>query len=359
MHSSHRKTHHAKSILLSSGIAVLVGLAILARGQILAKSSYASIPIMESGTFKEQRNQIYHILNDQGPETAIHVVKQGLEDKKIILSQCHGMLHAVGHVAYYKDKDLSHIITLVDETCYAAFLHGVEAEIVIEEPDQFIQKLGTLCQYVKKKDSSISCFHGAGHAFMQDSNDVKVSLKRCDGLSITQINDLDNCYGGVFSEFGNRVTGFDTDTGEHTQGPPLIKFAYTAHPIEYCETVERKYQAACARQIVKIKYQENNMKANLAECQLPGLSQEMTGVCINISSTFFAETELYKDMSISLPVEVTSLSKKNKEEYIRGTYTALRSYTPAKNLGIAESFCKQFTSTIDKSMCNRVMGNPS
>lgn len=310
--------------------------------------------IFEKADFAEQKRQIWDILQNQGTKTALKIIKKSVMDKKLDVSKCHVMLHTVGHYSYSYDQNLKNIEKLIDNTCYSAYLHGIEAEIVNDEKEEYISILNHLCIDIKQKHKGVLCFHGSGHAFMEKYDNIEKSLKSCDGLSKTLKEDVKNCYGGVFSEFGNKIEGYQTDSGEVLEEKSIINFTYK-HPLHFCLTLPEKYRYDCARQLVKLKFNDSDMKSTLDECLVDGLTNDMTDACVNTSSMFFTEINLYRNNDVPLPEDVSKLSENAKKEYMLGAKTALLNWPPANFTKISKSFCYKFNKEKDRKTCLDVM----
>jgi hypothetical protein len=135
---------------------------------------------------------------------AIKDLRQLYETNEYAKSQCHQLIHVIGHEAYFKYGSLADAYTKGDSFCWSGYYHGITEQAVGDlGPDRMRKEANTVCASLAAKQKysfdHYNCVHGLGHGFMTvESFDLFKALKTCDILNDKW--EKDSCYGGVFME---------------------------------------------------------------------------------------------------------------------------------------------------------------
>lgn len=197
-------------------------------------------------------DNLSEIIDEVGIDGVVSLIQLGQQNNTIDSSQCHALMHLLGHQAYSRALEISGYIKQFGNMCEAGFLHGVEAQITLEITDskQRNIKLRDLCALFKANFHNSACFHGVGHAFYQMLHDPLKALKACDTLEEEGI-DLNPCYRGVFNELTYDIEGVDGETGIKIAGEHK-KIENITQPYLYCNNYEELYRDQCFSTIGRI-----------------------------------------------------------------------------------------------------------
>jgi hypothetical protein len=170
---------------------------------------------------------------------AINDLRQLYETDEYAKSQCHQLVHAIGHEAYYKYGSLATAFTKGDSFCWSGYYHGITEQAVGDMgSERMRQEANTICASLaaqqKYSFDHYNCVHGLGHGFMTvESFDLFKALKTCDLL--TDEWERKSCYGGVFME--NVMVAVREDGQSQYLRP--------AEPMYPCVAVETTYKEQC------------------------------------------------------------------------------------------------------------------
>ncbi len=319
-----------------------------------AREELQELSISGAETFPLLRNNLDSIIARGGIRGMMDVLRIAWKDKRISINQCHTILHLVGHKAYhFFAYDLERIAAEDIKLCGSAYHHGVEAEIVTVQ-DVLPAIREELFRYCKLVGHSVACFHGAGHAFMGRSLDTSASLQACDALSGGPQTDLMECYKGVFSETAFQIAGIDGDTGLSVSGGPQIKFEYT-HPLDFCQTLEDRYQSACALQLSRVAFGRFDREGILQQCMNPVYSDVLQMGCIQNAAAIFGQADLSQYGRVDIPDIVFSIPKKFREAYILGIGQEYGAFISSGGRLDIFVICSEFVESADRNFCENVM----
>ena len=288
---------------------------------------------------------------------AIELVVLAFQKKYIDNGKCHALLHTIGHLAYsYNKNDIKFLSSFIDKRCNAAYMHGMEAEIFLQNKE-FVPIIHNLCELALQRDSSINCYHGVGHAALGLGNtalsyNVTLALGQCNKLANGPQMSLSNCYGGVFSEYGNLASNYDTDTGLHYSGSQRVTIPYE-HTLEFCRTFDSIYQDDCSRQLVKITYQYKNPTASFQECVYKGYEFPIQFICVRSSAERYATHEMFikGGESLKAPPLIFSYTPMLRRAFIEGVIAANKVLTDNSIPQKLGTFCLSFPDEEDKNYC--------
>ena len=203
----------------------------------------------QENVFEQIRNQLPTIVKKGGISAALDTADKAIKGKHIALNQCHILVHMIGHEAYF--HHFEDVPGMVYENsgsfCGAGMQHGTEAQIVLSSPD-FISDLREYCRELRDVHGAIQCYHGAGHAFMEETLDAQEAVGFCGKVTDNTGISPFSCWQGVFSQYEHFANKHDVDTGLRIPGDSWV--VLDLHdPLSLCLSLPEKYQYACCTQI--------------------------------------------------------------------------------------------------------------
>lgn len=224
----------------------------------------------------------------------------------------------------------------------------MEAEIALAS-ENFIADLKRCCKILRELNTGTSCYHGAGHAFFQKTRDVFKALKQCDYLK-EEGSDLQNCYTGVFSEYGNQALGFDGDTGLAIKGEPRIRLDLD-NPYQFCTGVDEQYKNACYTQLTKIFIKPVDPIGSLEKCLQNVFEERVQTTCMRIVSGVLARNIYSSQEVVKPPPIILSSTPLLRKAYIEGVHEGFMSF---RSSGIQKDWkkeCELFPLGVDVVYC--------
>lgn len=306
------------------------------------------ILLPDNQTYEELFGNIAKITKSQGVARAHKLVVHNFENGNYDINQCHSLMHVLGHAAYefqnndyrsYKIKDFS--------KCMDGFLHGVEAQIVLEELidlDRMSLNIKNLCEYVGKVNKGVECYHGAGHAFLQKGFSPRLALEQCDKLIA---KDSDDCYRGVFSEYVNFLRGVDGDSDSTIPGVTPIKLE-PDKIFRECFDYDSKYRNSCISQFAVFLNDLDGLKTRIDTCNL--YDPNTASICTLKVGANYAADNLPKIPELKLPEGFSNYNPDIRRSYITGVVGQYLHYFGSDNKK-ALSFCESLDIENDKKFC--------
>jgi hypothetical protein len=324
-----------------------------------AEAYVANIEEQELPVFESIRDSLKDIIDAWGIEGALEINEHAFVNNKIGIYHCHVLTHLIGHEAIiYYGQDYDEVVAHDRQFCELGYRHGAEAQVALSGGN-YKEELYAMCDAIQRKDPSADCFHGAGHAFMNESLDVDTSLQMCDELinETHDENDVAPCYNAVFAELTNLVGGKDGGTGiDYTGGPPLSMEEKS--PLEYCNKFDRKYGIQCVFEFSGLGVSEHSTPADIAQkllgCSNEEYDEELEAACIRSVSAVGAQHELAKSQTIVVPEHIHGLPKVLRESYIRGTGIEMMQYLISGADRDWRAFCDAFINEDDILMCEEL-----
>lgn len=316
----------------------------------------------KTSVFEDIRNSLKDIIRRGGIQGALDVNAYAFSHHKYGIYHCHVLTHLTGHeaIVYYKN-DFDSAMNLNIRFCEMGYQHGAEAQVALSGGD-YKNELYRMCDIIHKKDPAKSCFHGAGHAFMNDSLDVHKSLSLCDDLIDEKhtVDDLKPCYNSVFAELTNLVGGTDGGTGiPYTGGPPVSIGDKTT--LEYCATFGERYRTECLFEFSGLGISEastpQDITIKLLACHDPHYDEALEAACIKSVSAVGAQHLLAFNQTVSTPKEIFSLPEKLREAYIRGTADEMSQYIISGVDKDWKTFCTAFPDSSDQKLCTGIIAS--
>lgn len=346
-----------KFLLLFLIFLVTFEIFVLVNYQVNYEVDFNAVKVLES--FRSSDKSIYELvgkeldrLTTQGKiSEALELSKVAIENKDLDMSQCHNLLHLVGHKAYSLFGNDFKRLLFDDKTviCGRPFHHGIEAEITLVSND--VKKdLYAFCNALTNRWPGLSCFHGAGHEFMNISKDIQGSLAKCDDLISDIYNDPSDCYRGVFSQYAFEIQGIDGDTGLPIAGGPVIKLQ-ESHPLAFCQKLPDKYQFDCGSQLSRISINWEGIDKSIQQCINGDYQINLKSACIRNISAIFAQREFSQGNVITVPLIYFSLPEELRHAFISGMAQEFDAFA---NTGIkkdAKSVCELFRTSEDQQFC--------
>lgn len=316
----------------------------------------------EKSVFEDVRDSMKLIIEKGGIQGMIEVNEYALTNNLYGIYQCHVIAHLTGHEAVvYYGNDYETVVDHDTHFCELGYRHGAEAQVALSGGD-YKEQLYAMCRAIKAKNPDADCFHGAGHAFMNESLDVDTSLALCDELINEEFSedDIAACYNAVFAELTNLVGGRDGGTGiAYTGGPPLTMDEDT--PLEYCSKFEYRYRIQCVFEFSGLGISEEStpedIEHKLELCSKQDYEEEFEAACIRSVSAVGTQHELAQNHTIVVPEHILGLSAALREAYIRGAGTEMKQYLLSGADRGWEAFCGTFTVQTDVELCTSIFTN--
>lgn len=298
------------------------------------------------------RNNISDILRRGGIDGAFQLAELAFHRGALNIDECHTILHLVGHYAYARSSDDFAKLARTDGLlCVSSFIHGVEAEIALEGKDKVPDLLKNYCFESKKAIPGFWCYHGAGHAFLENRMDVSLALQQCDALAGGPEPNLSNCYRGVFSQYGSAALGYDGDTGLPLSSKPLVAIDFKK-PLLFCDTFEEKYHNSCYSQLTKIHASQGNSIEDLTKgCLVPTYTREAKLICIQIVAGVSARSQLNNKETVSPESFILALASDFHQSYIDGALDGFLSHAQSGKKKDWKTFCNAFPQESDREYC--------
>lgn len=175
---------------------------------------------------------------EKGIPTALAQVKQEYTADGYARSQCHPIMHVIGHAAAKRFPDVGEAFAQGDGFCWSGYYHGVMETIVSTVPKEAIlDRINSICTTVPGKERQsfdyYNCVHGLGHGVMaMTGNQLFEALGICEKLEGGW--EQSSCYGGVFME------NVMIDNKNH-----FTQYLKPAEPLYPCTAVAEPYKPAC------------------------------------------------------------------------------------------------------------------
>lgn len=327
-----------------------------------AEKIIASMGTGNTSVFEDVRDSLKDIIKKWGIHGAIAINTAALRHSKYGIYQCHVIMHLIGHEAVvYYGTDYGAVINQRIEFCELGYQHGAEAQVVYSGGD-YKDELYKMCGLIQKKDPNAACFHGAGHAFMNDSLDVDKSLKLCDDLVNEKytVENMMPCYNSVFAELTNLVGGKDGGTGiEYTGGPPLSIGNLTA--LQYCSKFGDRYKVQCLFEFSGLGINENStseeVTTKLLACSDKNFEEKFEAACIHSVAAVGTQHELAYSNTVRIPKHIYTLPKALRTAYIYGAGNEILQYMISGVPKDWNAFCNSFSNTEDKKTCTQIFAN--
>lgn len=309
--------------------------------------------------FEDVRESLKNVIEKWGVQAALDVNAYAFLNNKYGIYNCHVLTHLIGHeaVAYY-GTDFESVLNSNIQFCEMGYLHGAEAQVALSGGN-YQDELYRMCDLIQLRNPTATCFHGAGHAFMNDTFDANKALSLCDDLINEQytVEDMFPCYNSVFAELTNLVGGTDGATGmEYTGGPPLVIEESTS--LEYCTKFGERYKIECLFEFSGLGISEASTDADI-EKKLLGCTNEdydevLEAACIRSVSAVGAQHQLAFSNTIAVPSHIFTLSEILRNSYIDGAGTEMSQYIISGVQKDWQTFCMSFIVEVDQQKCTRI-----
>lgn len=310
-------------------------------------------PSQPAGSYDELHASLNQLIVRKGIPEAISIVRSALEARTIDVNQCHSLLHQVGHSAFEFHRNDWEILT-VEKThiCMDGYWHGVEAQMAMDwpsDPDGAARNLRKYCQKLREIDKTASCYHGAGHAFIQRyGNVLPVALGKCDELVLPD-DDPNDCYRGVLSEYRNYLMAYDGDNEVPIAGgtPMVPEFRHT---FDECASLAPKYRDACVSQFAGFLVTDDLDQA-VSSCKF--FDGWIHRRCAHTITTSYVSNAFGTLKTIMAPSRMSSFSREMRLGVIDGMYEGLTIFGKENLKSVWASFCSELTIVSDIGYCQR------
>lgn len=302
-------------------------------------------------SYGELHATLNQLIASNGIVHTISTIRLARDSGVIDVNQCHSLLHQVGHSAYeFHPNDWKLLTVLKTHLCMDGYWHGVEAQMAMDWPRDSVRVADTLrryCDEIRKGDTTTSCYHGAGHAFIQlYQNKLSVALGKCDEL-VPREDDPNDCYRGVLSEYKNYLMAYDGDNEVPIAGrtPVVIE---TSHTFDECARLEERYRDACVSQFAGFLVTSDLSKA-VATCSSFPLWVHRR--CAHTVTTSYISNTFNQLKTLEVPSHMSSYSANARAGVIDGAFEGLTIFRNENFSTVWQSFCLRLTNPEDIRYC--------
>lgn len=301
--------------------------------------------------YKYLTGNILKIIKKNGVKKSVDVVEHSYNLGLIDINQCHSLLHTVGHAAYeFNSSDKDSIILSKNHICFYGFQHGVEGQIVLSKSwseELFIQELHNFCKEIKEIYPNIECYHGAGHAFVQQGIPILNILKLCDKISGTTESPED-CYRGAFSEYVNRLRGIDGDTDAPIIGV-IPKNIPNEKVFDECLQLPSKYQKSCIAQFSSFLEKNDDLETALNDCNY--FKGWVANICAFKITGSYMSVNIGKMSGNEVPKNYQTLSQQVRFGYIDGVVNQYQQLNVTNARETVRKWCLSIEQNLDSKYC--------
>lgn len=344
---------------------VCVGLVLAAGGGSVAmyeafasfdpQEALAEIQETSPETWSGIRDALPELVAEGGIAGAFAVNRLAFTSEDIGIFHCHLINHLIGHVAVAQHgDDFNALFAYADwQFCELGYLHGAEAQIALED-GAYDGRLHALCEKLLSMDAPVGgCYHGVGHAYMNETLDVETALARCDELRDGPADSVHECYEGTFAELTNLVGGIDGETGiPYAGGPPI---SIDQRPLVYCADLDPEYQAACAYELnglgIGLKTTPEQTAQRLDECVSYDYPQGLEQACLYSVAAVSAQHEVAAKGTVTLAPNMLDLPQPLRHAYIEGAAREIGEFFKSGVEKDWRAFCDNFSREADWELC--------
>ena len=361
-YAKHSVGHRATDVMNSTmrttqntALIVILLAALLIGGALAVKEARAFSPEKELERIKVEHEEVWVGIRDSlsdlikrgGVEGALAVNQLAFTENEVGMYHCHIVNHLIGHFGAIEYRgNLEDVFTYADwQFCELGYLHGLEAQVVLEDL-QYLGRLKELCILTKAEQENLGCYHGVGHAYMNDLLDIEVSLGLCDTLRGPEEEDMIECYKGVFAEFTNLVGGIDGETGiMYEGGPPL---SIDEEPMKFCASLDSLIKReSCAYELNGLGINTNTTpeetEQRLDECLSGPYETTLKEACLyNIAAVSTQHQLVSRDTIIPAP-RMLSAPSRLRVAYMRGVAREMWEFIASGSPKNINGFCDAFS----------------
>jgi hypothetical protein len=276
----------------------------------------------------------------------VDMLIEAFEVERIGMFECHSLAHDIGHYGGYSDN-FSYVEEYLSKKnldfCGSGFMHGVEGQLANNPYPQNRESLYEFCKLAMPLEPFYAgCYHGAGHAFMENTRDVLLALRECDTL-ITDpalVPDVSNCYRGVFSENVNYLTASGKSSSDLLQS---------------CMNLPTLFHKECAEELNGFNLTPDSTRAEMDEairtCAEGNYSEVLTKGCMKSLGGVVTDLLLSRNEEILMPTWALSYTDHAQIGFIDGTVGALRKNKTEKSRAGLVTFCASLDTETKKEYC--------
>ena len=311
--------------------------------------------------FEYIRDNLMAIISQKGESTAIQLTKEAFQSEAINMYQCHLLSHLIGHAA--SPETINQIRATVPdalEFCEGGYAHGFESEVVHKNEDNrhFREKLYRFCEFLQSASFPGGCYHGAGHAFLRDTLDIKKAIFLCDTLTGGPVRDFSNCYNGIFSEYTNLIASLDSETGlRFPEGAPMH---LPVSPLDFCTSFPAKNQIPCALEVSANGVSPNSPPEEvdrfLKRCTEGTHTIELQAACLQSVAALSVQHGLPYKNTMRASSYALSLPAHLRRSYLVGAASEMGEFIKNGARKDWKMFCMSFLQKEDQEFCSQIIG---
>jgi hypothetical protein len=238
---------------------------------------------MDYQKFFEKNIQTF--FEKEGINGMIDRVSTALTDQQITMFVCHSLAHDIGHYAGYPENfaNVHEYLTKKNlDFCGSGFLHGVEGQLAFEPYPDNVNDLYAFCKMAMPLHPYYgACYHGAGHAFLEQTHEPHQAMRLCDKLKTDADVGVAHCYRGIFSEYANFL---------HESGREASAI------LVFCDSLSQDLQSICADEVNGLELPAtasvDDIKDALAICLDTAHSPEVQRGCVHSVGGVAVDREL-------------------------------------------------------------------
>lgn len=194
-----------------------------------AKKKILAVP--STLTLDSAKKELFEIIDTEDPRSAFSRLALMMDKSSVVLKNCHGLVHELGHHSYQKYHDFGKAISYQDDICSSGYLHGVIEEYFENIPN-VAEEMKVVCNKIPSKYYG-KCHHAIGHGLMYYSdNDLYKSVRMCTAFPTR--TSISQCLEGVYME------NFLSDEAIHPS-----KFLNPDNPFFPCSEPQTIYKSIC------------------------------------------------------------------------------------------------------------------
>ncbi|MEX2008004.1 MAG: hypothetical protein WD850_00695 [Candidatus Spechtbacterales bacterium] len=302
------------------------------------------LKVLAPDPFVYLHNNLEEIVLYQDADGALHLTREAFRQGMIDRFGCHTLAHEIGHHAasegHFEHIEL-HISDANINFCGGGFMHGVEGGLAESGHPGFREDLYYFCTLALPVATTYAaCYHGAGHAFVDRSQDFPEALQLCDTLITDERITATACYQGVFSEHIERMQREGVENSE------LLGF---------CASIRQALQNICALELNGLNITPASTNAVVEEtlkiCVYNDYPATVKTGCLESVSWAAADRDVWQRGKIVLLPVIFNFPQEFRRVYIVATTNRMKEHLKDGTVNTNSSFCQAFPSQDDQQFC--------
>ena len=193
--------HNVRKLLLIAGSILALLNIMLTATYFASRPNNAPLPAakLTENEYAAAKAELLGLMSTGGVEASLIRIQDRIARQPSFASDCHPLLHELGHAAYKKYGNFQAAVRYQNGLCNSGYTHGVIEASFLAAPDAAVAILSTCPPADKQNFEQWQCYHGLGHGAMYATEkDLTRSLELCAKLT-DQFNEK-ACVNGTFME---------------------------------------------------------------------------------------------------------------------------------------------------------------